>query len=250
MALVENLSVLAGVGGLGFGAYQYYRARSDKKRKQELNDLADELNELRWNIEDIVEVFESPTEKVDLSHQLDSCAKDVLAYKHETKNNALVKAKRSGTKEKISNAGQVLDIYKNSDDYVWYNLTLESGHTEYESNLVYGISDHSANINSVYETIEELQEDHKGTLEEFSPGLYDEIEELMDIFVKNSYSQILGAKEGIEVNPDDHNNMEEMGRFLFFYFWYYDGIKEDLESLSELAEKIEETRTTILQASY
>ncbi|MGB9986049.1 hypothetical protein [Salarchaeum japonicum] len=250
MALLETLSVLSGVGGLSFGAYQYYRAKSDEKRKQELNDLADELNDLRRDIDGIVETFQSPTTKVDLSHQLDYCTKDVLAYKHETGDNALVKAEKSNGGEKVSNAGQALDLYKNGDTYPRYHLTLESGYTGYESNLVYAVSDHAVYINHLYKTLDKLQERHKGTLEEFSPGLYDGIEGLMDDFVEDTYTNILSHRDGIKVNPDSHNNIEEMGRFLFFYFWHYEGITKELESLSQLSDKIEEARTTILQASY
>lgn len=254
MALIETLGFLTGIGGLGFGLYQYLRARQSKRRSRELNDLSDKLNDLRRSLEAVNEVFESPHSKVDLSKQLDSCAKDILAFHHETGKNAVVKSKRWGGEESITNAEQILDMYKNSDDYQRYGLVLESGHTGYEShsdlNLIYGISKHSYYVNNIYKILDEVQKDHKGTIEEFSPGLYSEIEDGIDKFVQSLYTRMVEGPHEIEVDPSDFNNIKEMGEFLYVYFWHYPNIQNDIDDLSDIGEKVEDTRTTILQASY
>lgn len=254
MALIETLSVLTGIGGLGFGAYQYYRARNDRKRKDELNRLADNLDELRADIEIIVEVYESPTSKPDLSYQLGYCAKDILAYKFETGEPARVKSSikkyNNENKEGISDTRQVINMFKHSEDIPYSSLTLESGHSGYESDLLYGISEHLHAVRRIYKIYDDLKTEYKGILEEFSPGLVNSIEDLVDEFVENFYSRILDTRGGVEIDPDAHNSVSEISEFIFQYFCHYNGVYADLQNLSQLADRVEETRTMILQASY
>lgn len=250
MALTEVVSILVGVGGLGVGAYSYYRQRETKQRKQRLNGLAEELNDLREGLEWVRDGYESPLTKTDLANQLNMLSKDCLAFKHETGKSPVVKLAGASEDEIFKNKEQALDKYRTENTWAKVNLTIDPRGTDYDSRLVYGIYDHLLHLPKTYQTLDEIQEHHKGTLEEFDPGLYDEIEESLNQVIGESHAAVLENLDGIEIRPDDYENVGQISESIFNHFWWYDGIESDLQDLSEKMERLEETRTMILQASY
>jgi hypothetical protein len=250
MALTEVVSILIGAGGLGVGAYSYYRQRESKQRKQRLNELAEQLNDLREGLEQVRDGYESPLSKTDLAYQLDLLAKDCLAFQHKTGEPPTVKLAGAFEEEIFKNKEQALDKYRSENTWAKVNLTIDPHGTDYDSRLVYPIYDHLLFLSRTYQTLAEIQEHHKGTLEEFEPGLYDDIEGNLNQVIRESHGTVLDNSDGKEIEPDEYESVEYISEAIFNHFWRYEGIESDLQELSEKIGKLEETRTMILQASY
>lgn len=250
MALTEVVSIFVGVGGLGVGAYSYYRQRETTLRKQRLNELAEDLNDLREELEWLRDGYESPLSRTDLAHQLDLLAKDCLAFKHETGKPPIVKVAGTTGEQPFKNKEQALDKYRSEHGYASVSLRIDPRGTDYDTRIIYGIYDHLFRLPQTYQTLEQIQEHHKGTLEEFEPGLYGEIEESLNQIILESHGVVLESLGGTEIDPDHYENVASISEAIFDHFWRYEGIEDDLQDLSEKIEKLEETRTTILQASY
>lgn len=208
MALAEVVSVLVGVGGLGVGAYSYYRQRETKQRKERLNGLAEKLNDLRDGLELVRDGYQSPLTRTDLANQLDLLSKDCLAFKHKTGESPVVKLAGTSEGEIFKNKQQAINKYKMDITWAKVNLKIDSQGTDYDSRLIYGAHEHLHPARTVYMILDEIREHHIGTLEEFNPGLYDELMERLDELIGESHAKVLENFDGLEIRPDNYANVE------------------------------------------
>ena len=249
MAIIESASILFGLGGLAVGAYSAIQSKRDSRRKTRLKQLSEKLDEVRSRMER-VENLESPYGHFDTAASLDDIAKSVVAYSYENDENPRVILSGGLNDDvNINNGQQALDHYKQENDWVSVRLTLGDPNVSFNT-YNQGINDHLFYLGTCYEVLDEIQEDYIDILEEFAPKLHEKIESHLDRMIKMAHGNVIKHSNGIEIDPEEYDTAKEIGEEIFRFYWYYDGINQDLRKLSKLIDEVEDSRTTILQASY
>lgn len=250
MAITEVISILFGAGGLGIGAYSYYKQRGNRQKKEKLKDLSDELNSLRRRVEQLHEGLAKPMSNEDLASQLDLLAKDILAFKHSTDDNPVLDLYFPMDDGALMNEQQALNVYKNDYDWVQFYAEIDSSGYDYDSRHHYTVYDGIFLTAGAYRILDTIREHYKSILEDFDPDLYDSIETALDSVIKGIYSKVIRNTDGLQVNPDEYDNVAELSENVYEAFVWYDEIEQDLQELENLIGQIEDVRTAILQASY
>jgi len=250
MVIVEAASILIGAGGLAFGGYQYYQTREAEQRKNRLKELSDKLNDVRSRLEKVTEGYEDPLSGVDLATQLDLLSKSMLAFKFDTGQNPYIKLREMSDEGATQNKEQSVQKFKSDGTWVDICVVIEDSETDYSTQLTFDIYDHFLYLPTAYTTLAEIREDYVDIVEEFDPGLLDDVGSTMDKVVREAHGRALSNKSGVQIELEKYNYLNEISEEVFNIFWEYEGFEDDLSQLTEEIERIENTRTAILQASY
>lgn len=255
--MVEILT-LAGVvfGGIAVLIAVYSRIKQQDverqlKRKEELSDIAELLYDLIQSIKTARNVLDDPLGHPDLSTQLDQLGKEVLAIHHETEQEVPVIVNNF---ELVSdeNEYQIDDWDKLKDNiltggHVSLNLTVNHERTTVNT---FPISEFFFVILPAYEKLDKLRREHGEILDEFEPGLLDDIEDQLDSVTRGIAENIIDMRDGSEYDPEEYESNNMLAVSIYFDFLLYEKWGDDYRSIAELSERIEEVRSKILQASY
>lgn len=246
MGLFEVGSLIVGVGGFLFGAYTTYNSRSEAKEKERRRSLSKELNGLRNSLEFMRKGFQSPLSLTDTSHQLELISKDLIVFNHFSDETPTVNHTMRTKDGEIASADQALATAKSDDGYIVLNLEIYSDVKDENMYRTARVSDHISHANNIYEDLHEIDEDYRDILDNYDPSLYNDTEDILDNVIFNSYEHVLNQSPN-EVNSIVINDsIGTISRFVFYTYWNYDGIDEDMKELSDVIDRIEESRKLML----
>lgn len=186
----------------------------------------------------------------DLSYQLDQLGKEALAVHHETGEEVEVVIRNFQLSSDEKNYD--IDEWKKLEDNILtggrVDLNLKVNHER--SSVIFPISEFFFAIFPVYEKLDTLKREHGEILDEFEPGLLEDIEDQLDLLTKRVTENIIDMRDGSKYDPEDHGSADMLAVSIYFDFLLYDQWSYDYKSIGELSDRIEEVRSKILQASY
>lgn len=219
MAVIEFIGLIVGVGGIGFGIYQYQRAKRVDKRKDRLRELSESLDNIRDRSERFQTRYTDPLSDVDLDHQIDLLAKSVLAFKYISDQTPQIRMKSESEERGIQNKRQALDKFKEQNTWVDITLFLDDSGTDYHDDLSYSLDEHFLLVPNLYLLINEIRQESIDIIEEFDPGLLDELESIIDEIVVEAHGKAISHEDGFEFEPDKYDTLEDMKIGIFEEFF-------------------------------
>lgn len=186
--------------------------------------------------------------------QLYHLSKDAIGYSHLTSGPATISISVFnfvGDEEKvpIEDASEAIDLYDNNrsptisltlDDDVGYSQDVLFCHLD---QAFFGAGKFKARQQNI-------REPHGELINEFSPGILDELEDQLDTIIQGCTQEALNSQPDIEIEPSKFDRVDDIAEFLFTTVMWYDGIEQDIEKLAKLIDELEKTRDNVLQTSY
>jgi len=247
--VVELIALIVSVVSVSIALHTKYRQR----KKDELKGLANELQELEKIGQNMSEIILHPRSHEDNEYSLDDLAKEVLTGKYETGNDQMmvvVQIKESFTDEEtIDDPNALLSKYKNGEMIVWdFKVgNLEELYTTDRTIHLHAPIGHSAYM---YKRLNRIERDYNDVINEFDESLLADFKTTLDKIVKQTATHATKKCDTIDVHVEEFENTEEIGTYVFETSFLYDGIEDDIEDFNQKLNRIEEFRTTVLQASY
>lgn len=236
--------------------YSIYRNRDLRKqfeRKEKLGELADKIATLEERLERFQSLIGDPTAERDFSIILFQISRETLAFEH-TSDQLPKFVLKYGVRD--TELDDNLDVFGEEDsptDYLkgggnmWPDFRIEQSEESHLGNAL-DLNFPFALIGDAYSVIDELEEEHGELVEEFDPGFLSELESHLDAIVSGMFRSAHYAT--VEVDPDEFEDADEIGLFVFKELFYYDGISEDLDGLTDQRDDLNELRQLVLQTSY
>jgi hypothetical protein len=224
----------------------------EQRRKKKLKGLAMELQELRERVERIKVEINQPRVNEDTEIELENISKEVLTGKHETKSDELligVEVKNISTRETLEDINKALSSYQ-SGDIIYYEIMIGNLDQLYATNKKISMRGPIGNSMYVYEEMIQIEKEYGDILEEYDDSLLEDVRDLMDTMIDHTLYNIINNKENFEIEVSKFDTTDEIGTYVFETVFHYPEIEEDMEDLNEELDRIEEYRTSILQASY
>lgn len=254
MNIIGILGVIFGAAGFAVAVYSQYKQRKFEEqfeRKEELRDMAETLKDIIEIGQNIRKSYYDFTTHDDLVGQIRMVARGALAVHHSTDSNPTValdevRIRVDGQDVAINSAEDALEARKDAGNIIHKSMYLPGA----EDDMKYVLADHLRHVGAVYRSIDNIQESHPELIEQFDSSLLDEFEHTFDNLLLGSYGQIIQKKDGVVFNPEEFDSTAALEEELFQEFYWYDGIEDDLDNLSQLIERAEDIRKSAVQTSY
>lgn len=247
--VVELIALLISVTSVSIALHTKYKQR----KKNELKQLSNELQNLQRMSEDMIEVLFSPRVHEDNEISLEDMAKEVLTGKHETESDQILIAVLINTtisdNNKIEDPDEILRRYEENEMIFW-NFQVGNLDELYTTGRTVHLHAPIEYSSYMYEKISEIDENHSDIISEFDETLLDDFKIILDRIVKQTAIHATEKYSTFHINVEGFENVEEIGTHIFETTFHYDGIEEDIEDLNQELDRIEEFRKTVLQASY
>lgn len=221
------------------------------RKKKELGELASKLEDVADTLDGVLAYYQSPRSNEDTYFGLGKIEKDILACNHQSDNPPVVVPHLKFRE----NDGEAIDIDDLNDipPEKLYKLYIDVEIKDGEE-VVYEISRWQISIpvrRTSYgiQSLIDINQNHEGLIDDFDKNLTDDSLELLNDFNRKLISHLVSL-DGFFVYPSTFEHAEDIGDYAFDKIFRYDGIDEDLEAFREFEERIEELRTTVLQAKY
>jgi hypothetical protein len=231
------------------------RLQEQMDRKDNLRNLAEGLQRLISTLDKARSGIVHPRTSEDTNLEFRDLGRDILAFQHGTGENPTLKLTKLETggedSIEINNVDQALDIAKRTNHSILLHLKLTgANHGNLNLSQSYLIWDAITYINISYDVLDWLDANQKEVLNEFDNEILDRVERTIDTIFKGIIQNAIERKSGQQFNPDDYSEPAELAEDVFHYFLYYDGIEEDVESLSNKIDELQALRLRIMQTSY
>ena len=224
-----------------------------RRESQELRKLAQKLADVTQTADILITELRNPRTHEDLNVDLQEIAREALSCKHETGSEtvliALSPIESLSSEEEITDYTELVNKHK-SGEYFSLNVVVGDREKMYTTKRKPLLHNPIRNSSYLYEYLDDIKQEHSEKMSEFDDSLLEDFEAHLDKIVNSSSKNITDAKNRFNFNINDFETTEEIGDYVFEETFYYDGIEEDLETLEELLEEVEELRKTVLQASY
>lgn len=247
--VVELIALVISVVSVSVALHTKYRQR----KKDELKQLSNDLQDLQKMSEDLLEVLFSPRVNEDNELSLEDLAKEVLTAKHETDRDQILIAVLISTtlsdNDAINDADEVLRRYRENERVFWnFKIgNMEELYTTGRTVHLHAPIDYTPHM---YDKISKIESNYSDVISEFDDSLLDDFEGILDRIVKQTAKHGTGKYSNFHISVDDFEDTDEIGIHVFETTFHYNGIEEDIEDLEQKLDRIEEFRTTVLQASY
>jgi hypothetical protein len=256
--LVAIAGVIFGAAGLCIGLYSQYKQKKFERqfeRKQELQHLSEDLEDLRHRLEIFIQTLENPENDEDTLFDLRNLSRDVLAYSHSTETPATVQVTRlvalSGgeEKEEIETVEQGIDACRQGNK-IFSTIAIQDTGDVFSESFAYSLGAPVMSLGRIYDEVDSVKEAHQELLSQFAPELLAEIESTMDEVTAGILQNMIEGKEGVEVDPSDYEDASLIILGIYDKLIRYENIEGEISQLEEFNQEIEDLRTTVLQTSY
>jgi hypothetical protein len=222
------------------------------RQKNQLKELAMELQDIQKAANQLITELRNPRKHEDNKLWLEDIANQVLIGKHETESDKLnvgVEIKKSSSDVDIKNTDELMSYYKNNE-FVYYNIKIGNIDELYTTGRTVNLHTPIGYSARIYEKTSKIEQEYSDTINELDGEFLDDLEEVLDEIVRSASDHAVNDYPWFEITVSRYDTADEISTHVFETVFHYPGMEKDLENLSEEIERIEDYRTTVLQASY
>ena len=269
---MEIGTVIGGAGLLstiGFGLYQYWKRKQETQqkeaikqrlsRKEELENLSDELQSLYDRITTLCEHLLQPRLHEDMEFALHNLGSDVLSYAHAADNSPLLRVEEvrifhSGDHRDVilEEAEDALTFYKNKsgEELVSVSVGIQGAEDVLPYAMDTNFSSILRGINYAYVKLYEIQDEYCDLLDNFDASILRDVEDTTDELTLACYRQIFGGKEGMEIDIEDYENPLEIEDAIYEEFLLSKNVHSAIEDLRGVADRVDEVQTDVIKTGF
>lgn len=254
--ILQVFSVVLAAAALAVAIYSRRKQRKVEKRlnrKEDLKSLADDLDDLRLYSEDLESNLRNPFNHDDLAMHLSSAARELLAVNHDSSQTPEVEYNlsiESDTEQiKPADPDELLDNLK-QNTRIHLSIAVGSTIDEYDGYFGGSIDQALWPADGFYDSLSDAKESHPELLDEFDTGIISDIEEKVDSIIIALAIEIIEIDEPVDFPVHEYEGTREISQAVFETAFYYNGIEEDLNELSNLNNQLADLRADVLQVSY
>lgn len=267
VSLIGVAGTGVGIIGLGASLYQIHKRRESKRqrikmrqqlnRKEDLEELSDELRELHDTIQRLHDEALDPRLNEDMELFLHRLARDMMAYYHAAGKQPVVTIQEVSTgvgddKKVFSTASEIITEYRKGKDVPLIRAIAVV--EDNENVLKFTRRDDIAwNIRGVIWIrirLEEIRSDYEDLLSQFEAELSDDIDGTLDRLINACYGRIFEYSDGVEFELDDYHTPVEVENAVYETFVLSPKVRDLLEELRELAERVDDVQTDVVKTSF
>ncbi|WP_156224411.1 hypothetical protein [Haloferax gibbonsii] len=249
MSFHEFVGIGLSIIAVGISLHTKYQQR----QKDKLRELANKLKRVQDDLQCIEREVTNPRTHEDIELSLTDIPREMLACKHELgKDNISIFTEVTTGFRSDSNDVPDPDKLSNkirSDEPYLVEVKIGDRSEMYLSERNFMIDDPFRYSSRALTELSDIEEEFGTTIDEFNDSLIPELKSRLESIIRRHSEHIIHNDE-FTLQVSQYESTEEMGTAVFEQIYYYDGIEEDLEGLSEVYDEVEDLRTTILQTSY
>ena len=254
MPVVTVGSLLISIIAVGIAIH----TKLQQRESRELRKIAEELEEIHEGLEATHSQLQNHKSHIDLENNFEMLTKEILACKHDVNTDTVqifiscyitIRDDNGNIdSEEIEDTEKLIKKYK--DERI--NIGIRVGNREelHMTNLRISLFNPINYIASVFNSVDEIEEQHTEKLEKFDKSLLHNVRNISEKIIKSHSTYLANNDYQFEINIENHKNTEAIEKFTFEEVFYYEDIEEDLDELKEIVEEVEELKKGIIQASY
>lgn len=263
MNLVEVGSLIFGASGVGLAAYQVYKRKESEKRqkklenqierKEELQDLAEDVKDLKESLDLLQTYLLNPLEHEDMWFALRDISRDMLVYNHSNDDVPKISLSELTTgvgdqKEVLGTPEEVLNAYKKGT-LVFTKLQVSEEQNVYLGNASYDIHHVIMPALHVFECLRDIDTEYADLIDKFDSSLTEDVRDATEDIVCQINKNLLQKRDGVEFDPGDYESTEDITDHVYRTFVLPEEIKEEVKDLDDLIDRVGEVQTSIMIAS-